>query len=71
MSDALLPDKEAFIKIAVTKMPFGKYKGIRLITMMNSVGPFFSSIVRGGRPYSFGSVFSLMYYSWDLNVTQG
>ncbi len=27
------PDKESFIKLAIMKMPFGKYKGLRLVDL--------------------------------------
>jgi len=33
MSQSIYPDKEAFIALATTKMPFGKYKGIRLVDL--------------------------------------
>ena len=33
MSQPVYPDKEAFIALATTKMPFGKYKGIRLVDL--------------------------------------
>jgi uncharacterized protein (DUF3820 family) len=29
----LQPDKAAFIQLATTKMPFGKYKGLRLVDL--------------------------------------
>ena len=33
MNGLIQPDKEAFIALATTKMPFGKYKGLRLIDL--------------------------------------
>jgi uncharacterized protein (DUF3820 family) len=33
MSKFIQPDKKAFINLAITKMPFGKYKGLRLIDL--------------------------------------
>ena len=33
MSQPLYPDKKAFIALATTKMPYGKYKGIRLVDL--------------------------------------
>ncbi len=33
MIQPIYPDKKAFIALATTKMPFGKYKGIRLVDL--------------------------------------
>jgi len=33
MNKVIQPDKEAFIALATTKMPFGKYKGFRLVDL--------------------------------------
>lgn len=33
MAEHLQPDKAAFLKLATMKMPFGKYKGLRLIDL--------------------------------------
>ena len=33
MSQPIYPDKEAFIALATTIMPFGKYKGIHLVDL--------------------------------------
>jgi uncharacterized protein (DUF3820 family) len=33
MTQPIYPDKKAFIALAITKMPFGKYKGIRLVDL--------------------------------------
>ena len=33
MIQPVYPDKKAFIALATTKMPFGKYKGIRLVDL--------------------------------------
>ena len=33
MTQPIYPDKKAFIALATTKMPFGKYKGIRLVDL--------------------------------------
>ena len=33
MIQPIYPDKEAFIALATTKMPFGKYKGIHLVDL--------------------------------------
>ena len=33
MSQPVYPDKKAFIALATTKMPYGKYKGIRLVDL--------------------------------------
>ena len=33
MNKLIQPDKEAFIALATTKMPFGKYKGLRLVDL--------------------------------------
>ena len=33
MIQPVYPDKEAFIELASTKMPFGKYKGIPLVDL--------------------------------------
>ncbi len=33
MPKSIKPDKEAFIALATTKMPFGKYKGLRLVDL--------------------------------------
>ena len=33
MSQPVYPDKKAFIALAATKMPYGKYKGIRLVDL--------------------------------------
>jgi len=33
MSQHVYPDKKAFIALATTKMPYGKYKGIRLVDL--------------------------------------
>ena len=33
MNGLIQPDKEAFIALATTKMPFGKYKGMRLVDL--------------------------------------
>ena len=33
MVQPIYPDKKAFIALATTKMPFGKYKGIRLVDL--------------------------------------
>jgi len=33
MTRQIQPDKEAFISLATTKMPFGKYKGLRLVDL--------------------------------------
>ncbi len=33
MNKLIQPDKEAFITLATTKMPFGKYKGLRLVDL--------------------------------------
>jgi uncharacterized protein (DUF3820 family) len=33
MSQPVYPDKEAFLALATAKMPFGKYKGIRLVDL--------------------------------------
>ena len=33
MTRQIQPDKEAFITLANTKMPFGKYKGLRLVDL--------------------------------------
>jgi len=33
MNKFIQPEKEAFIALATTKMPFGKYKGLRLIDL--------------------------------------
>jgi uncharacterized protein (DUF3820 family) len=33
MPKFIQPDKEAFIALATTKMPFGKYKGLRLVDL--------------------------------------
>jgi len=33
MTQPVYPDKEAFIALATTKMPFGKYKGIPLVDL--------------------------------------
>jgi uncharacterized protein (DUF3820 family) len=33
MSQPVYPDKKAFIALATTKMPYGKYKGIPLVDL--------------------------------------
>jgi len=33
MNQPVYPDKKAFIALATTKMPYGKYKGIRLVDL--------------------------------------
>jgi len=33
MSQTLQPDKNAFLALATTKMPYGKYKGLRLVDL--------------------------------------
>ncbi len=33
MNKLIQPDKEAFIALATTKIPFGKYKGLRLVDL--------------------------------------
>ncbi len=33
MNQILQPDKTAFIQLATTRMPFGKYKGLRLVDL--------------------------------------
>ena len=33
MNKLIQPDKEAFIALATTQMPFGKYKGMRLVDL--------------------------------------
>ncbi len=33
MSIAITPDKESFIKLSTTRMPFGKYKGVPLVDL--------------------------------------
>ena len=33
MNQPVFPDKKAFIALATTKMPYGKYKGIRLVDL--------------------------------------
>jgi uncharacterized protein len=33
MNKFIQPDDEAFIALAITKMPFGKYKGSRLVDL--------------------------------------
>jgi len=33
MNKLIQPDKEAFIALATTTMPFGKYKGLRLVDL--------------------------------------
>ena len=33
MSQPVYPDKKEFIALATTKMPYGKYKGIRLVDL--------------------------------------
>jgi hypothetical protein len=33
MAQQIQPDKQAFITLAVAKMPFGKYKGLRLVDL--------------------------------------
>ncbi len=33
MTELILPDKEAFIALATERMPFGKYKGLRLMDL--------------------------------------
>ena len=33
MTQPIYPDKEAFIALATTTMPFGKYKGSRLVDL--------------------------------------
>jgi len=33
MNKLIQPDKEAFIALATTKMPFGKYKGLQLVDL--------------------------------------
>jgi len=33
MNKLIQPDKDAFIVLATTKMPFGKYKGMRLVDL--------------------------------------
>lgn len=33
MSQPVYPDKKAFIALATTKMPYGKYKGVRLVDL--------------------------------------
>ncbi len=33
MGPTVYPDKKAFIELATTKMPFGKYKGTRLVDL--------------------------------------
>ena len=33
MNKLIQPEREAFIALATTKMPFGKYKGLRLVDL--------------------------------------
>ncbi len=33
MSTIITPDKKNFIKLSITKMPFGKYKGVPLVDL--------------------------------------
>jgi len=33
MTELILPDKDAFIALATERMPFGKYKGLRLVDL--------------------------------------
>lgn len=33
MTQQIQPDKQAFITLAIAKMPFGKYKGLRLVDL--------------------------------------
>ena len=33
MTQPIQPDKQAFITLVTTKMPFGKYKGLRLVDL--------------------------------------
>lgn len=33
MTEMIQPDKEAFLKLAAYEMPFGKYKGLRLVDL--------------------------------------
>ncbi len=42
MSITLDPDKEAFIALATERMPFGKYKGLRLVDLPDTYVVWFS-----------------------------
>ncbi len=42
MSKLIEPDKESFIKLATTKMPFGKHKGLPLVDLPETYLVWFS-----------------------------
>ncbi|MCP3945117.1 MAG: DUF3820 family protein [Desulfobacteraceae bacterium] len=55
----LEPDKAAFIKLATTKMPFGKYKGLRLVDIPE---PYLVWLSRKGFPKNnIGEMLQTMY----------
>ena len=59
MNQILQPDKAAFINLATMKMPFGKYKGLRLVDLPEAYLVWFS---RKGFPEGdLGKMLQTMY----------
>jgi uncharacterized protein (DUF3820 family) len=59
MAQEIVPDKTEFIKLAVMKMPFGKYKGIRLVDLPEPYLVWFSQ--KGFPDGSLGKMLKAVY----------
>jgi len=53
------PDKEAFIELANAKMPFGKYKGLRLVDLPEPYVVWFSQ--KGFPKGKLGEMLQIVY----------
>ncbi len=63
MSQPVEPDKEAFLALKTTRMPFGKYKGVSLIDLPEPYLVWFS---QNGFPK--GKLGDLMSAAYEIKV---
>ncbi len=57
--EILQPDKKTFIQLATYKMPFGKYKGVRLVDLPEPYVVWFSQ--QGFPPGKLGELLQIVY----------
>ncbi len=59
MSQIIQPDKKEFLELSTMKMPFGKYKGLRLVDLPERYIVWFSQ--KGFPPGKLGKMLQTVY----------